>query len=73
MKTYIITIVVEDDYELDSEQIHEAIDDAIPCACGKVDNSPTECSLAMIATHTFAHSDDEYVDWDAVVKGLDDE
>lgn len=71
--TRIFTVVVEDDYELDSEALFDVVENALPCACGFVEPPKASCSMLVLSMNTFKHDDDEYVDWDPVIRNINDD
>ena len=71
--TRIVTIVVDDDYEMDSEQMFDAITNLLPCACGFVEPPKAPCNIHAISMNSFKHADDECVDWEPVVVSINDD
>lgn len=71
MKTIVMTVVVTDDQDVES--LTDAMMD-LPdsmCLCGG--DKTKQCSLVAASVTTRSHRDDQYVDFDLVIKDDDDE
>jgi len=75
-KTFMITIVVDDTWEWGDDKeddLFDAINNLLPCGCGYTNPPSGECTIHVVSMNTFKHSDEEYVDWEPVIRHMDDE
>jgi len=69
MKTHIVVIVTDD--ELDSEDMYDKLELAVPCGCrwcNRLFRRP--CHMEIMSMDTFRHGDDDYVDFEPTVMSM---